>query len=69
MKMKMNKIKTILKEKVKTNKFLLLNKEMDSVATFLVGVARVGRKHFRFEVALRNGTGVKRLGFISIKLV
>ena len=64
-----NKIKTVLKEKVRTNKFLLLSKNMNSVATDLVGVAKIGRKHFRFEVALRNGTGVKRIRFISVKLV
>ena len=60
-----------MKEKVRTNKFLLLNKNVNSVSTStdLVGVAKIGRKHFRFEVILRNGTGVKRIGFISVELV
>ena len=58
-----------MKEKVRTNKFLLLNKNVNSVSTDLVGVAKIGRKHFRFEVILRNGTGVKRIGFISVELV
>ena len=64
-----NKIKKILKEKVRANKFLLLKKEENSVSTDLLGVSKIGRKHFRFEVILRNGTGVKRICFISVELV
>lgn len=64
-----SKIKTILKEKVRTNKFLLLSTEMNSVTLFLKGVTNIGRKHFLFEVALRRGRGLKRIDFMFVRLV
>ena len=64
-----SKIKTILKEKVRANKFLLLNTEMDSVTLFLKGATNIGRKHFLFEVALRKGKGLRRIDVMFVKLV
>ena len=64
-----SKIKKILKEKVRANKFLILKKEESSVTIFLLCVAKIGRKHFQFEIALRKGRGLKRIDFISVKLI
>ena len=67
--MKDIKIKKILKEKVRANKFLILKKEETVATIFLVCVAKIGRKHFLFEIALRKGRGLKRIDFISVKSV
>ena len=64
-----SKIKKILKEKVRANKFLILKKDESSVTIFLVCVAKIGRKHFLFEIALRKGRGLKRIDFITVKSV
>lgn len=69
--MTMNKVKTILKEKVRTNKFLLLHKDSDFGVTHLVGVAKIGRKHFRFEMSLHKARYAKRarVWILSVVLV
>ena len=59
----------ILKEKVRDNKFLLLKKEESNATIFLVCVAKIGRKHCNFEIAVRKGRGLKRIDFISVKSV
>ena len=63
------KIKKILKEKVRANKFLLLKKEEIFVTQFLVGVTKIGKKHFQFEIAFQKGRGLKWIEFISVKSV
>lgn len=67
--MKDSKIKTILKEKVRSNKFLLLNTESTVATLFFKGVTNIGRKHFLFEVALRKGRGLKRIDLLYFKIV
>ena len=64
-----SKIKKILKEKVRANKFLLLKKEEIFVTQFLVCVTRIGRKHFLFEIAFQKGRGLKWIEFIYVKSV
>lgn len=64
-----NKVKKILKEKVRANKFLLLKKEELFVTQFLVGVTKIGRKHFQFEISFHKGRGLKWIEFISVKSV
>lgn len=64
-----SKIKKILKEKVRANKFLLLNTESMFVTLFLKGVTNIGRKHFLFEVALRKGRGLKGIELLYFKMV
>ena len=64
-----NKIKKILKEKVRANKVLILKKEEIFVTIFLVCVAKIGRKHFLFEIAFQKGRGLKRIEFITVKSV
>lgn len=63
------KIKKILKEKVRANKFLLLKKEEIFATIFLLCVAKIGRKHFLFEIAFIKGRGLKRIEFITVKSV